>query len=182
MLNPICKDTIIYHRGELNYDVIADLISSLKGKMKGVNHQFRIYKKLLTLMIESLENIVRYNNYRSLTPELLTKYPSEFRICLDNDNYFVESLNVVRNEDTFVLKRKINSLINLEFDEIKELYKRKITDGKFSVRGGAGLGIIEMAKIAEKRIEGTFQKIDQDYSLFHLTMNLKNDTSAAFME
>ena len=55
------QDIILKYKGPLDYDKIGDLISTLKRTMKKRGMAISLYKKLLTLMIESLENIVRYS-------------------------------------------------------------------------------------------------------------------------
>jgi len=173
MLKTSCKDIILYHKGALSYDTIGELISDLKAKMRGHYKQFGLYKRILTLMIESLENIVRYNNSISAEPKLLKKYPPEFIICYNKDNYSIETANIIHNSDIPILEERIEMLKNMSPAEIKELYKVTITNGKFSEKGGAGLGIIEMAKIADDRIDGYFSAIDTDYSYFILRLVIK---------
>ncbi len=173
MLNKTCKDIILYYKGSLNYDTIGDLIASLKDKMKGHFAKFGIYKRLLTLMIESLENIVRYNISIAGKAELIKKYPPELMICYENKSYSIETANIIKNEDIPDLKYKIDTLQNMNTEEIKELYKATITDGKFSDKGGAGLGIIEMAKIADDKIQGEFSAVNEKFSYFMLRLLIK---------
>ncbi len=175
MLNKSCNDIILYYKGELSYDIIGDLIASLKDKMKGHFERFGLYKRLLTLMIESLENIVRYNNSITAT-NLLKKYPPEIMICYQKGNYIIETANIINNSDMPVLEEKINMLKNMNPDEIKELYKVTITDGKFSDKGGAGLGIIEMAKVADDKIESEFSAVDDNFFYFILRLIIKQSS------
>ena len=170
MLNKSCRDIILYYEGNLSYDVIGDLIASLKDKIKGHYTRFGLYKKLLTLMIESLENIVHYNTSMMYDHEMLEKYPPEFMLCYKNKSYTIETANLMKNSDIPFLEEKIEVLKKMSSDEIKELYKATITNGKFSDRGGAGLGIIEMAKIADEKIAGHFSAVDEKYSYFILRL------------
>ena len=173
MLNTSCRDIILYHKGTLDYDTIGELIASLKGKMRSHHARFGLYKKLLTLMIESLENIIRYNSSIPSHGKLLKKYPPEFLICSEREYYSIETANIIYNSDIPILKEKIEMLKNMEQEEIKELYKTTITNGKFSDKGGAGLGIIEMAKVADDRIDGNFSSINDDFSYFMLRLKIK---------
>jgi hypothetical protein len=124
-------------------------------------------------MIESLENIIRYNNSIPSAVEILKKYPPEFMICYKKDNYLIETVNIIRNYDIPFLKEKIDMLKKMDQEQIKELYKTTITNGKFSKKGGAGLGIIEMAKVADYRIDGHFSFLDEDFSYFTLQLKIK---------
>ena len=173
MLNKSCKNIVLYYKGGPSYDTIGELIVSLKNKMKENYEQYANYKKLLTLMIESLENVVRYMNSIPLLDRLKEKYPAEFMLCNEAGAYVVETANIIQNTDIPVLKEKFDRLNKMNTDEIKDLYKATITDGKFSEHGGAGLGIIEMAKIADDKIKYEFSTIDNTLSYFILRLMIK---------
>lgn len=173
MLDTSCNNIILNYKGPLSYDIIGELIISLKNKMKHNTAQFGNYKRILTLMIESLENIVRYTNTISSFEEMIKKYPAEFIICHTDGIYTIETANIIQNSDEANLRKRIDTLREMNQDEIKELYKETITDGKFSEDGGAGLGLIEMAKIADEKIKYEFSAVDEGFSYFILRLILK---------
>ncbi len=173
MLNKSCKDIILYFKGSISYDTIGELIVSLKDKMREKCAQYGNYKRLLTLMIESLENIVRYTNSLHVNDKLIKKYPAEFMICNDKKTYTIETANIIQNSDIALLEEKFKMLRKMNPEEIKELYKITITNGKFSDKGGAGLGLIEMAKIADEKIKIEFSAVDENFSYFILRLMIK---------
>lgn len=170
MLNKSDKDIILYFKGQLDYDVIGDLIHNLKSKMKVRAVRFGLYKKILTLMIELLENIIRYDENYLDNEFILKNYPPEFQIFYEKGYYIIESANAILKTDTDPLTTKIEELNKLDKKGIKSLYKETITNGKFSAKGGAGLGMIEMAKIADRKFEHSFSDVDSDYTYFVLRL------------
>jgi hypothetical protein len=173
MLKKSNKDTVLYFKGHLDYDVIGDLIHNLKLKMKSRAVRFGLYKKILTLMIEILENIIRYDENYMDNDFILQNYPPEFQIFLENGYYIIESSNAILKKDADNLTSKIKNLNRLDKKDIKTLYKETITNGKFSSKGGAGLGMIEMAKIADRKFEYSFSEVDTDYTYFLLRLAIK---------
>jgi hypothetical protein len=167
------QDIILHFRGQLNYDIIGELIGSLKDNMKLRHARFGLYKKILTLLIESLENIVRYYLEISHRKQLFRDNPPEIKIEAVDEFYFLEASNVIRNHDIPPLEKKMTDLNHYSKDKIKELYKSTITDGKFSEKGGAGLGIIEMAKIVDKDIEYQFTPLNDEFSIFKIRLIIK---------
>jgi hypothetical protein len=174
MLDQSQKDIILYFKGHLDYDVIGELIITLKDKMRHRRVRFNLYKKVLTLMIESLENIIRYRANLGSNGVALDKYPPEFQIAALNENILIESANPVFNPDISGLNKRLMQLNSLDSQKLKELYKETITNGKFSDKGGAGLGIIEMAKIVDKKIAFSFKTMNNEISLFYLKLIIKN--------
>ncbi|MGD2035033.1 MAG: SiaB family protein kinase [Bacteroidales bacterium] len=164
------EDTILSYQGLLDFDSIGDLIQTLKDEMRTRNVRFNTYKKVLTIMIESLENIIRYNDNLDRKSTLYRDYPPEFRIYARGNQFLIESANAILNRDIKSLNKKLSELNALDKSGIKKLYKKTITDGKFSEKGGAGLGIIEMAKIADDKLEFSFSDIDGKYSFFNLKL------------
>jgi len=53
------------------------------------------------------------------------------------------------------------------------LYRQTITNGKFTDKGGAGLGLIEMAKITNNPIKYRFESINDQFSLYYLILTFK---------
>ena len=130
-------------------------------------------------MIESLENIIRYREHFINNDFILMNYPPEFTISFSNNLFIIESANAVRNQDIAELETKLSQLKKMDKKEIKELYRSTITNGQFSEKGGAGLGIIEMAKITDRKIEYSFQPIDGSYSFFLLQLVVKKGERGA---
>jgi hypothetical protein len=183
MRNNSKKDIVLHFKGHLGLDGISDLIHVLKERMKARQVNFVTYKKVLILMIESLENILRYNNQLDRRTNIPKDYPPNFQIYTENEGFVIESSNAILNEDIPELDDRLNYLNNLNRTSIKDLYKSTITDGKFSDKGGAGLGIIEMAKISDEKLEFSFSPINNLFSYFSLrllvlnTANLEKSTN-----
>jgi hypothetical protein len=170
------KDLILYYKGQLNFDNINELIHTFKEKIGVRNVSYVVYKKILMLMIETLENIIRYRENFDGNSHIIKNYPPEFQIYFNSNTITIESSNAVLKKDIPFLQEKINVINNLDKNSIRELYKATITDGKFSDKGGAGLGIIEMAKISDEKLIYSFSSIDENFSYFLLKL-VVNETN-----
>jgi hypothetical protein len=175
MISNNTKELILSHRGTLKYDTIGELINNLKKTVARLKIKLGIYKKLLLVMIESLENILKYNENFDIDSHIRTRFSPEFKIEKDDEKYFLTSVNVVFNKDIPMLKNKINHVNTLDTEGLKKLYKSTITNGRFTHKGGAGLGFIEMAKISTEKIQYNFKKIDNDYSIYRLCIIIDED-------
>ena len=54
------------------------------------------------------------------------------------------------------------------------MYKQIITNGQFSEKGGAGLGLVEMAKITDQKIEYSFSEINGKFDYFRLILRINS--------
>lgn len=117
-------------------------------------------------MIESLENIIKHNKYQVSLNKDCT-YP-KIKIEKYQKKYRITSVNILHNKHVPIITNKINYINTLDQPGLKNYFKSIITNGEFSQKGGAGLGLIEMAKSSGNKISYEFLPVDKDYSNYKL--------------
>lgn len=160
------SQTILSYRGPLTFSTIDLLLSEFKVAAQENDISFRAYKKMVSIMIEALENISKYSDQFNGTDG---KNNSFKPCCYINSNSGLLELitcNPVKNKDVKALRARIDKVNDISREELKELYRTTITNGEFSSKGGAGLGFIEMAKTTGNPLEYTFENLSGDYSLY----------------
>jgi len=164
------KETILDYKGQLTFSTIGRLLILLKHKTveKGIKLSF--YKRILSVMIEALENIYKYSDQFENNHEILNKYLPTF--CLDRNahQYIIRTTNPIRNDHIPLLKEKIEFVNSRSPEELRLLYRQTIMNGKFTDKGGAGLGLIEIAKITGNPIEYGFDPVNNDFSIYNLIL------------
>jgi hypothetical protein len=166
------KVTIIDYSGAIHYDTIGELIHQFKNHVPILGIQIATYKKILLVMIESLENIMKYRECPVNTDGNGPGFTPLFSVIKEGDRYFINSCNTLEYNKMESLEKRLIYLNNLTPQGIKEYYKETITNGQFSLQGGAGLGLIEMAKISGNKIEYMFQRVNEDYVNFGLRITV----------
>ncbi len=166
-------ETILDFKGLLTFSTIGRLLTLLKHKMveKGIKVGF--YKRILSVMIEALENIYKYSDHYNNNPQILKNFIPTFMLERIDQSYFIKTSNPIKNEDIPKLKEKIELVNGKSADELSVLYRQTIMNGKFTDKGGAGLGLIEMAKITNNPIEYRFEPINKEYSIYYLILKFK---------
>ncbi|MBN2763012.1 MAG: SiaB family protein kinase [Bacteroidales bacterium] len=167
------SEFIINFTGNIRYDTIGILINELKSKVVFLGIQTNIYKKILLVMIESLENIMKYAADDKLSEQTYTKYLPRFSIHKKDKKYILISSNLIEKNKIPKLSDRLDHLNKLDNHGLKELYKSTITDGQFSHKGGAGLGFIELAKISSERIKYSFKTVDKNLSYFRFLITIE---------
>ncbi|MFC2112870.1 DUF6272 family protein [Bacteroidota bacterium] len=131
-----------------------------------------LYKKLLTLMIEVLENVLKYSDhFEDFIAENSMYYP-EFELNMDNEGFRIMSRNPVRDEHLETISTKIDRINNASDEELKKIYRETITNGMFTEKGGAGLGFIEMAKITDHDMKYNFIPALDGYSIYEIILHI----------
>jgi hypothetical protein len=127
---------------------------------------FRAYKKMISIMIEALENITKYSGQFSFSGDASPDYNPTCQINRNASGIELVTSNPVRKQDVDSLRARIDNVNKRNTEELKELYRHTIANGKFSATGGAGLGFIEMAKTAGNKLEYSFEHLSKDYCLY----------------
>lgn len=163
--------TILDHKGVIQYETIGELIHTFKDQIHVRGIQTGTYKKILLVMIESLENIMKHSECCSgAPPETYLDYIPVFSIRKNLSQFIIESSNAVQRQNVPAFKNRLDYLNTLDQQGIKEFYKRTITNGQFTNRGGAGLGLIEIAKISGKKIKFDFLPLDAHCDRFNMSI------------
>ncbi len=166
------KVIIIDYSGAIHYDTIGELIHQFKNHVPILGIQIGTYKKILLVMIESLENLMKYRECPVQTDGNDKLFTPLFSVIKERDRYFINSCNTLEYNKMESLEKRLIYLNNLTPQGIKEYYKDTITNGQFSQQGGAGLGLIEMAKISGNKIEYMFQRVNDYYVTFSLRITV----------
>ena len=158
----------ISYFGELNSDKISEICEDAENKLLKIGAAKKNIKIIFNVLIEGLQNI---KNHGSFSNEGLQH--SFFNIAIF-DNYFICSFsNLINNDHVASLSNNIDHLNTLEKVGLKSIYLETLTNGKISIKGGAGLGVIIMAMKSKNIIEYQISPIGDELSL--VTLNIKVD-------
>ncbi len=165
---------LIDYNGVLTFDAIGELLITLKQKMVGVGERLNTHKRLITIVVETLENICKYFELFPEYAEYAAKYHQSFKLEYFPGKYKITVRNPINKVHAGEIKGKIDLINSLDADELKALYRKTIANGKFSKSGGAGLGFIEMAKAADSPIVYNFEPIDDTFTYYSICLELNN--------
>jgi hypothetical protein len=165
---------LIEYNGKISFEVIGLLLNLLSQKMELLGERVNTHKRIITIMVEILENICKYFETYPEYSEIIEKYPQKFTLEHNSGKYKIKACNPVHNMHISKIKEKIDVINELGPEELKLLYRKIIANGQFSKVGGAGLGLIEIAKACNNRIDYDFEQIDSLYTYFTICLELTN--------
>ena len=170
-------NVLLSYAGPLKYDTIGHLIKELKDLATYQGIKLVLYKKILLVMIESLENVLKYNEHMEEDLHLKKKFLPKFTIEYAGKKFILTSSNTILSKDVDDLNKKLTLINSLNNEGLKKLYKSTITNGQFTQKGGAGLGFIEIAKIASEKIKFDFENINDKYVYYRLQVIINDDSN-----
>ena len=177
LFNKLNEDSLsfIYH-GFMSDEFTANIISLSEKKIEKSDDSAAIKHKVSFLIAESFQNIIRHGIPSGESNSLINK-PGIFIYRIIGNTYIISSANIIANPNISKVTEKLTHVNNLNKDQLHDLYQeiRKNTD--FSEKGGAGLGLIEMARKTGNKLEYDFEKIDDQFSFFYLQLKFKSKIS-----
>jgi len=139
-------------------------------------------KKLSFLMVECFQNIIRHAD----KPEIINatnNKPKMFLVRNIGNIFFIGTTNLIKNSKSGNLTSKLKSVNAFSPEELKADYLNALANKGFTEKGGAGLGLIEMARKSDSKIEFDFEFINYFFSNFFMQIRLgdviteKNDNN-----
>jgi hypothetical protein len=95
-----------------------------------------------------------------------------FMIAKTNGAYNVVTGNYILNENIKGLKTRLDEVNSLNKDQLKDYYKSVLNNGEMSLKGGGGLGMIDIARKTGEKLDYDFLEIDNKVSFFTLTIKI----------
>jgi hypothetical protein len=158
------------YRGSFSNSVLAMATELIKNNMEEGHAKLR--NKLSFLMIESFQNIARYADSSEVSE---ADENSDFFMTRNIGNtFYVISANLISNDKVSSLHDRLEKVNTLDKKELNNLYREVLTNKQINQKGGAGLGFIEMVRKTEGKLPFDIIKIDDEYSMFFMQIELKN--------
>jgi len=159
------QDFEYVYRGYFTHNITKKILTLADINIQKVVPFSTIQKRIYYIMVEGIQNITRHQDE---IDDGNDEYPGIFAIQKQQERYYVTTGNLVLNKRIPSLKDKIKKINSLDKDELKKFHKEILRSGAISDKGGAGLGLIEMARKSGNKLIASFELINEDYSYFYL--------------
>lgn len=163
--------------GSFNDDITSKLINISEFYLEHKSEVGVLKNKVSFLIAECFQNIVRHSDSKQNISD--NNHSDFFQLKVLEDRIAMSSCNLIGNEYIEELKEKLIKLNSLEADNLKKLYSEILKNGNLSEKGGAGLGLIEMARKSGLPLKFKFMEFNPTTSRFLLSLEIiqKNKTS-----
>jgi len=139
----------IVYLGEFNHEITKMFTSMAEQEMEKISEDRFVRKIVYHTLIETLQNMNRHAN--EVSDEEAGR--GVFMVGKKDDVYNIITINRVKNDKVENLKSALDQVNGMNREELKLLYKKQLQDGEISRKGGAGLGLIDMARKSFEKLE-----------------------------
>lgn len=168
--------TLVYE-GEITHQITKAFTSLAESNMEKEDEPGSIQRKVFHVMVECLQNISKHAENISSSNYLFSGR-GIFLVSKNENEYSITTGNAIDNDKIEELTQLLETINKMSKEELKELYKKQIKEGRLSEKGGAGLGFIDIKRKTGRELEYHFLPISENTSFFLLTSKIsRTETS-----
>jgi hypothetical protein len=166
----VAHKVILIYEGDFTQETTKSILTMAERNLESSGEESTIKKKMFNVMVEALQNIVKHSD--DSRDGDANHHAAIFLIGHERSQYSIMSGNPVKNENLPSLRTALEHINALDKDGLKELYKEIIKNTTISVKGGAGLGFVDMARKSGEKLEWAFIPMNEEQSFFCLKVNI----------
>jgi hypothetical protein len=164
------NNILLSFKGEITSDLLTSILQIMENKMVNMQEEPKLKKKVYNVLVECLQNLYHHmDNISEVSHE--NNRSAIFMIGKNQGKYLIYTGNYILNENISKLKSILDEVNSLSKEELKDYYKKVLNNGEMSMKGGGGLGMIDIARKTGEKLDYDFLEIDNKVSFF--TLNIK---------
>ena len=176
LYNKMEEDKIILSfKGDITQDLLNSVFNIIETHLDQSSDDPKRKKKFYLIVVECLQNLYHHIDevdkvsYDSANNEktgiFMIGYDSEDRLQLITGNQ-------IKNSKKDELKKSIDEVNSMDKEELRKHYREKLSNTELSEKGGAGLGLIDIARKSGHKLQYSFDHIDNDHTFFSLVVTV----------
>ncbi|MGL1886815.1 MAG: SiaB family protein kinase [Reichenbachiella sp.] len=163
------ENVLLMYKGAITFDLVTSIIETLDRKISQIESDKKIQKLFYSAAVEVVHNL--YHHMDEIKGEFadIAEHDAKsgmITVLAKDDYYNILTGNFIPTKNTFDLKNKIEQVNTTDKDGLRALYKETLSNGQFSDKGTAGLGLIQLARKTGEKLNFKFDRVNGEYSYF----------------
>ncbi len=159
----------LVYEGEVTQEITKTFTALTERNLSKSEESNVVQKKVFNVMVECLQNISKHAD--SYDEEEEDKR-GIIMVSRGDDSYNVITGNIIKKDKVPELEKSLELINSLDKEGLSNLFKQQIRGATLSDKGGAGLGLIDIAKKSGNKLIYQFKDISDDVSFFILTSTI----------
>ena len=158
------------YRGVVRPGLFDSIFHDMEATRSRSPEVYRQQKKVNNILIESLQNIHHHSKGQG---DELASSEVIFLVRKDDGGYRIVTGNRMLRADVPELISRIEKINSLSEEELRTYYQESLRTAQLSEKGGAGLGMIHMARQSGNKLDFRFDNLDDRLTYFSLMLFVK---------
>lgn len=165
------NEVIVFsHFGDFTANKIEHTLRLIESSIVELGDKRQLMKRFASLLLELLQNISLH-----AARDKSGHMHSFLIVTRSKDAYKLMTGNLIMAEDIGFLKNRLEELNGMDKSTLRKLYIETLCNDEFSYKGGAGLGLLTVAKRADRKLEYHLDELSKNFGYFRLdaTLNIE---------
>jgi Family of unknown function (DUF6272) len=174
ILNERPEELVLFsHFGDFNQVKIDSILRLLESGILEIGDKRSIMKRFYSLVVEALQNISLHG-----AKDGKSHMHAYVVVTWTQNKYHFYSGNLVLAGDIKRIEQRMNVLSQLDKSGLRKQYIETLCNEDFTYKGGAGLGLLTMAKKSSEPLQYVLSTLDAGLGYFEISMTMSKDNSA----
>ncbi len=157
-------------KGEITSDIINMVLQIMETRLDAVSEKSSVRKKIFNVLVECMQNL--YHHAEAEVEGQIDTRRAMLELFYDNEFYFILTGNYIKNNDIQRLKERIDRVNSLSKEDLRKYYREILDNNSISNKGGADLGMIDMARKSGQKLDYHFTEVNDNLSFFDLKVKI----------
>ena len=169
--NLMREGVLFCYCGYVTEEVLTSIGDAVRDKLALENTEQQVSRGLFSIFVEQVQNVIRYSAEKqegSLAERAIDLRHGVLAVGLKDGGYYVSCGNAISNQDTPRLREGLAHIQTLDRKELKALHKEILKGKTPEGSKGAGVGFIDIARLATRGFEFDFLELNEQHSYFVL--------------
>lgn len=160
-------ETIEYTSNSISFEQVNQVLTKLWDSLQESGISITGIKKAYSVATECFENVLKHGkNSTSI------KNAIHAEVSLTDNILTIKTSNIINKDIQKQLQEKVDFLNGLNVIGLKKLYQYEIKRRKISNKGGAGLGLIIIAKKIANPMQVLFEPVSTEHTRITFSFNV----------
>ncbi len=173
------QNIILMYKGELTFDLVTSMISTLEERLEELEHNRKVKKKFYNVATECIQNLYYHLDEVNADEIKISTYDANSALILIAARkrfYSLQTGNYIPTDKVNDIQKRLDDINSVPAEELRALYKRVLNEQEFSDKGTGGLGFIDIArKTGGQKLRYKFQDVNDDVSYFTFQIRLPRE-------
>ena len=163
------NELLLAYRDHITESTVQQLLAITELKLVQSGEEKKLRKRVFNILVECLQNIVKHSDSEEENVDSL------LLIGRHENDFFIITGNRIANENIPDFEQKVSEINSWNHDDMREIYSDKLGKSKYSEKGGAGLGLMDIYKRSGRELKHHIQPIDEQVSFLSIHISVVSD-------
>ncbi len=166
------NNIMLSFKGDITSELLTSILQIMESKLDNLQEEPKIKKKVYNVLVECLQNLYHHMDESNAEMQNEKVRSAIFMIGKIDNQYNIITGNYIKKDNVEGLKKRLDDINLLSKEELKEYYKAVLNNGEMSLKGGGGLGMIDIARKTGEKLNFNFAPVDDKFSFFSLNIKI----------